>query len=186
MASLRTRLLVSVLRPLGRGAVALAAVTYAEQRSFLLGRVDSSCAKPGRRCRSRSTTRASARRAKSARRAGAARRAQGGPARRRPPAAARAPTCRPAPTASAGTRRGKVLGHVLISYGQAAPAGAVAARRACRSTGSSRSARSDPRACTTGRSCHRDPRTRALTIVAVPLQRSPADAAPAAARGGRS
>ena len=40
MASLRTRLLVSVLVLAAAGLIALAAVTYAEQRSFLEGRVD--------------------------------------------------------------------------------------------------------------------------------------------------
>src|SRR5205823_3073949 len=40
MASLRTRLLVSVLLLAAAGLIALAAVTYAEQRSFLEGRVD--------------------------------------------------------------------------------------------------------------------------------------------------
>ena len=40
MASLRTRILVSVLALSAAGLVALAAVTYAEQRSFLLERID--------------------------------------------------------------------------------------------------------------------------------------------------
>jgi two-component system, OmpR family, sensor kinase len=40
MASLRARVLASVLLLAAAGLVALAAVTYAEQRSFLLGRVD--------------------------------------------------------------------------------------------------------------------------------------------------
>src|SRR6476659_2978175 len=40
MASLRTRLLVSVLLLAAAGLIALAAVIYAEQRSFLEGRVD--------------------------------------------------------------------------------------------------------------------------------------------------
>ena len=40
MQSLRARLLVSVLALAGAGLVALGAVTYAEQRSFLLGRVN--------------------------------------------------------------------------------------------------------------------------------------------------
>jgi two-component system OmpR family sensor kinase len=40
MASLRARVLASVLVLAAAGLVALAAVTYAEQRSFLLGRVD--------------------------------------------------------------------------------------------------------------------------------------------------
>ena len=40
MASLRARVLVSVLALSAAGLVLLAAVTYAEQRSFLLGRVD--------------------------------------------------------------------------------------------------------------------------------------------------
>ena len=41
MSSLRTRLLAGVLLLAAAGLVLLAAVTYAEQRSFLLGRVDS-------------------------------------------------------------------------------------------------------------------------------------------------
>ena len=40
MASLRTRVLASVLVLSAAGLVALAAVTYAEQRSFLQGRID--------------------------------------------------------------------------------------------------------------------------------------------------
>ena len=40
MASLRARVLASVLLLAAAGLVALAVVTYAEQRSFLLGRVD--------------------------------------------------------------------------------------------------------------------------------------------------
>src|SRR4029077_6782929 len=40
MASLRTRVLVSVLVLSAAGLVALGAVTYAEQRSFLEGRID--------------------------------------------------------------------------------------------------------------------------------------------------
>src|SRR5205807_6243133 len=40
MASLRSRVLASVLVLSAAGLIALAAVTYAEQRSFLLGRVD--------------------------------------------------------------------------------------------------------------------------------------------------
>ena len=40
MASLRTRVLASVLLLAAVGLVLLAAVTYAEQRSFLEGRVD--------------------------------------------------------------------------------------------------------------------------------------------------
>jgi two-component system OmpR family sensor kinase len=40
MHSLRARLIISVLALAGAGLVALGAVTYAEQRSFLLGRVD--------------------------------------------------------------------------------------------------------------------------------------------------
>jgi two-component system, OmpR family, sensor kinase len=40
MNSLRTRVLVSVLLLSAAGLIALAAVTYAEQRSFLLGRID--------------------------------------------------------------------------------------------------------------------------------------------------
>jgi two-component system OmpR family sensor kinase len=40
MSSLRARVLASVLVLAAAGLIALAAVTYAEQRSFLLGRVD--------------------------------------------------------------------------------------------------------------------------------------------------
>ena len=40
MASLRTRVLASVLLLAAAGLIALAAVTYAEQRSFLEGRID--------------------------------------------------------------------------------------------------------------------------------------------------
>ncbi|HEX7609910.1 MAG TPA: hypothetical protein VF380_04475, partial [Solirubrobacteraceae bacterium] len=40
MSSLRTRLLAGVLLLSAAGLVLLGAVTYAEQKSFLLGRVD--------------------------------------------------------------------------------------------------------------------------------------------------
>ena len=40
MSSLRTRVLASVLLLSAAGLIALAAVTYAEQRSFLEGRID--------------------------------------------------------------------------------------------------------------------------------------------------
>jgi two-component system, OmpR family, sensor kinase len=119
MASLRARVLASVLLLAALGLVALAAVTYAEQRSFLLGRIDQELRGAGPAL-SRALDTAGFRPPDAinpvdgsrgdelpARRGG-----PGGPNLNLPPG-------------TYGQRRdaaGKVLGHILITYGQAAPA----------------------------------------------------------------
>jgi two-component system, OmpR family, sensor kinase len=117
MASLRARLIASVLVLSALGLVALAAVTYAEQRSFLLGRTDQELRGAGPALSQALDT------------AGFA-----------PPGSAQAPGAdrdddgrrggpgTPGlnlPPGTYGQRRdasGRVLGHVLITYGQSAPA----------------------------------------------------------------
>jgi len=124
MASLRARLIACVLVLSAAGLVLLAAVTYTEQRSFLLGRVDQELRGAGPALSQALDT-----------------------AGYRPPASAPAPALEgfgasdqgtrprggPAgghpdlnlPPGTYGQRRdatGKVLGHVLITYGQSAPA----------------------------------------------------------------
>jgi two-component system OmpR family sensor kinase len=128
MVSMRTRVLASVLLLSAAGLVALAAATYAEQRSFLLGRIDSQIER--------------ARPALSVALDNAGFRPGGGG---RPPAAGNGfpsdgfrggggggppgpggggPNLN-LPPGTYGQRRdaqGRVLGHVLITYGQSAPA----------------------------------------------------------------
>ncbi len=119
MASLRARVLASVLLLAAAGLIALAAVTYAEQRSFLLGRIDQELRGAGPAL-SHALDTAGFKPAGPAPFANGSRgddRADhgsgpGGPNLNLPPG-------------TYGQRRdatGKVLGHVLISYGQAAPA----------------------------------------------------------------
>jgi two-component system OmpR family sensor kinase len=119
MASLRARVLASVLLLAAAGLVALAAVTYAEQRSFLLGRVDQELRGAGpalshaldaagfRPSDGRSSSNSS--------HVDDNRGGRGGPGGGN----------LSLPPGTYGQRRsasGKVLGHVLISYGQTAPA----------------------------------------------------------------
>jgi two-component system OmpR family sensor kinase len=117
MASLRARVLASVLVLSAAGLVALAAVTYAEQRSFLLGRIDQEVTAAGPALGQALDT-----------------------AGYQPPGSAEQPDndtaggdhgpsgARPnlnLPPGTYGQRReasGKVLGHVLISYGETAEA----------------------------------------------------------------
>jgi len=137
MASLRTRLQVSVLLLAAAGLIALAAVTYAEQRSFLEGRVDQQ-AKGAAPALSSVLDRegylpAGSPDFSSPGRGGGLGRADadGG----RPGAPAAGPHAGPSndrggpgpnlPPGTYGQRRdasGAVLGHVLITYGQTAPA----------------------------------------------------------------
>ena len=155
MSSLRTRVLASVLVLAAAGLIALGAVTYAEQQSFLQGRLDQEVRSPARPSRRRSTTPASGR---AAARAGPDRRrterrsrpAQdehlaGGPHRGGPPNLN-------LPPGTYGQRRasGAVLGHVLISYGQPRRR-RRRSPRTCRSASSSPSARPAPPACATAR-----------------------------------
>jgi two-component system, OmpR family, sensor kinase len=122
MASLRTRVLAGVLLLSTAGLVLLAAVTYAEQRSFLYGRVDGELRGAGPAL-SFALDQAGYRpsggdghRTDTAPNGGVATRgggpADGGPNLNLPPG-------------TYGERReasGKVLGHRLITYGQAPPA----------------------------------------------------------------
>jgi two-component system, OmpR family, sensor kinase len=122
MTSLRTRLLVSVLTLSAAGLIALAAVTYASQRSFLLGRVDQQLRQAGPAL-SHALDNAGVRPFAGDERAG------GGP----PPFGEGAPPGAPPgggpglnlPPGTYAQRRdasGRVQGHILISYGQPAPA----------------------------------------------------------------
>jgi two-component system OmpR family sensor kinase len=115
MASLRARVLASVLVLAAVGLVLLAAVTYAEQRSFLEGRVDQEvrAAGPGV---SQVLDRLGLRPAGSAApKAGA----HGG--HYRGPAGGPGPTLPPGTYGQRREASGKVLGHELITYGQPAP-----------------------------------------------------------------
>jgi two-component system OmpR family sensor kinase len=124
MASLRSRVLASVLVLAAAGLVLLAVVTYAEQRSFLLGRVDQELRGAGPDLSlaldnagypppgGRSQAGGSPYSAAGASPAGPAGAGRGGPILNLPPG-------------TYGQRReasGAVLGHVLLSYGQVAPA----------------------------------------------------------------
>jgi two-component system OmpR family sensor kinase len=124
MASLRSRVLASVLVLAAAGLVLLAVVTYAEQRSFLLGRVDQELRGAGPDLSlaldnagypppgARSQAGGSPYSAAGASPAGPAGAGRGGPILNLPPG-------------TYGQRReasGAVLGHVLLSYGQVAPA----------------------------------------------------------------
>jgi two-component system, OmpR family, sensor kinase len=120
MASLRARVLASVLLLAALGLVALAAVTYAEQRSFLLGRIDQEIQGAGPAL-SRALDNAGFKPAGPANlplssgpdgKVGG----RGGPG---------GDANLNLPPGTYGQRRdasGKVLGHILITYGQAAPA----------------------------------------------------------------
>ena len=129
MTSLRARLLASVLALSAAGLVALAAVTYAEQRSFLLGRIDSQIER-ARPALSFALDNAGFRPGGGGRpptaagngfpRDGSGDHGGGGP----PGPDGGGPNLN-LPPGTYGQRRdaqGKVLGHVLITYGQTAPA----------------------------------------------------------------
>jgi two-component system OmpR family sensor kinase len=119
MASLRARVLASVLLLAAAGLIALAAVTYAEQRSFLLGRIDQEARGAGPALTHALDT-AGYKPAGPAYPAGRPDAddqggRQGGPGGPNPNL----------PPGTYGQRRdasGQVLGHVLISYGQTAAA----------------------------------------------------------------
>ena len=121
MASLRARVLASVLLLAALGLIALAAVTYAEQRSFLLGRIDQELRGSGPAL-SHALDNAGFKPAGGAAIGGGAlgdgdnQDRQGGPS---------GDANLNLPPGTYGQRRtasGKVLGHILITYGQAAPA----------------------------------------------------------------
>ncbi len=120
MASLRTRVLASVLLLSAAGLVLLAAVTYAEQRSFLLGRVNEELRRSGGPL-SLALDRAGYGPK------GSVRSPEGGFARgnaQPPDGFGRIGPNFNLPPGTYGQRReasGKVLGHLLITYGQQAP-----------------------------------------------------------------
>jgi two-component system, OmpR family, sensor kinase len=132
MASLRARVLASVLLLSAAGLVALGAVTYAEQSSFLQGRVDQEVRGAGPSI-SRALDTAGYRPAGSGSPPSGSPegRSSGGnfltgaregpsPPNGAPPGGA--PTLPPGAYGQRRSASGKVLGHVLFTYGQAAPA----------------------------------------------------------------
>ena len=135
MASLRTRVLASVLLLAAAGLIALAAVTYAEQRSFLEGRIDQQV-KGAAPALSRALDRQGFRpglslptgadAAPTGPGGGAPGRFGGSPAesQARPADGGEGPGPNLPPGTYAQRRdaSGAVLGHVLITYGQTAPA----------------------------------------------------------------
>jgi len=168
MASLRARILVGVVLLSAAGLVLLAVVTYTEQRSFLLNRVD-------QEVRGAAPALSVALDSAGFLPSGEGRSSPGGP----PPGGGGGP--RPGPTrgrpslnlppGTYGQRRdasGKVLGHVLITYGQAAPAApAIPAHVPIGrlfTVGSVGSSGLGYRAYVS-----RDPEDTGLTLVAVPL-----------------
>jgi two-component system OmpR family sensor kinase len=119
MASLRARVLASVLLLAAAGLVALAAVTYAEQRSFLLGQIDQEARGAGPALTHALDTAGFTP-------AGPANPVAGpdedGPAGQRGGPGAPNPNLPPGTYGQRRDASGHVLGHVLISYGQATPA----------------------------------------------------------------
>jgi NADPH:quinone reductase-like Zn-dependent oxidoreductase/signal transduction histidine kinase len=124
MASLRARVLASVLVLAALGLVALAAVTYAEQRSFLLGRVDRELRSAGPAL-SRALDDAGFRPTEAGTPEGAPAAGSPGAEPGRGQGTRPGPPNLNLPPGTYGQRRnadGKVLGHVLITYGETAPA----------------------------------------------------------------
>jgi two-component system, OmpR family, sensor kinase len=165
MASLRARVLASVLLLAAAGLVALGAVTYAEQRSFLLGRID-------QELRGAGPALSQALDSAGFKPADANPLPDGSPGDEKPgeQRAPGAPNLN-LPPGTYGQRRdasGKVLGHVLITYGQPAPAtpripASVPVGKLF-TVGSAGSSGLRYRAYAS-----RDPEDSGLTIVAVPL-----------------
>jgi two-component system, OmpR family, sensor kinase len=130
MASLRTRVLVSVLVFAAAGLVALAAVTYAEQSSFLQGRVNQEVKGAGPAL-SQALENAGLRASGASPFAGAGGAASPSPTaqapaervptspRRTPPGGA--PTLPPGTYGQRRTSSGTVLGHHFFTYGQTPP-----------------------------------------------------------------
>ncbi|MHB8233180.1 MAG: sensor histidine kinase [Solirubrobacteraceae bacterium] len=119
MASLRARVLASVLLLAAAGLIALAAVTYAEQRSFLLGRIDEEVRGAGPALTHALDTAGF----KPTGPAYPGGRHEGDdlPGRQGGPGAPN-PNLPPGTYGQRRDASGHVLGHVLISYGQTAPA----------------------------------------------------------------
>ena len=122
MASLRTRLIAGLLVVAAAGLVLLAAITYAEQRSFLVDRVD-------QQARSASPSVSHALDDQGVANPGARRHNPDGDDRPPPGGGGgggdRGGVAANLPPGTYGERRdasGKVLGHVVLSYGETAPA----------------------------------------------------------------
>ncbi len=121
MASLRARVLASVLLLAALGLIALAAVTYAEQRSFLLGRIDQELQGSGPAL-SHALDNAGFKPAGGTPFSAGAPGDEESPGRQGGPGGDANLNLPPGTYGQRRTASGKVLGHILISYGQAAPA----------------------------------------------------------------
>jgi two-component system OmpR family sensor kinase len=121
MASLRSRVLASVLVLSAAGLIALAAVTYAEQRSFLLGRIDQQ-ARGAAPALSSALDRAGYRppAAFPGPADGGGLNGHGPPGARHGPDGA-GPNLPPGTYGQRRDASGRVLGHVFITYGQTPP-----------------------------------------------------------------
>lgn len=163
--SLRTRVLVSVLVLAAAGLVALAAVTYADQRSFLQGRIDQEV-RAAAPALSQALDAAGFRPPVTGFGApqGAGRRFGFGPSGPGPPG----PNLPPGTYGQRRDASGQVLGHILITYGQTAPAAprlpAEMALGKLITVGSVGSSGLSYRAYMT-----RDPEDSGLTVAALPL-----------------
>jgi two-component system OmpR family sensor kinase len=169
MASLRARLIASVLLLSAAGMVLLAVVIYAEQRSFLLSRLD-------QQVRAAAPALSQALDSAGFRPPGGAQSSTGAPSQGRVGGRRGGPTgggpSLNLPPGTYGQRRdasGNVLGHVLITYGQGAPAAPRIPARVpigqAFSVGSVGSTGLRYRAYVS-----RDPEDTGLTVVAVPLR----------------
>jgi two-component system, OmpR family, sensor kinase len=123
MASLRARILVGVLLLSAAGLVLLAVVTYTEQRSFLLDRVDQEV-RGAAPALSVALDAAGFRPPVEGRSTGGFP-LTGGSARPGPGGRGGSPNLPPGTYGQRRDAAGKVLGHVLITYGQSAPAAPV-------------------------------------------------------------
>ncbi len=162
MASLRARVLASVLLLAAAGLVILAVVTYAEQRSFLLDRVDQQLMEAGPAV---SVALDQQTREGGGGAGGAAVTPDGGPGRGGPN-----PHLPPGIYGQRRTAAGDVLAHLLISYyGQAPPAAPLIPARVSPdellTVGSAGSSGLRYRIYV-----HRDPEDTALTVLALPLR----------------
>jgi len=169
MASLRVRVLSSVLLLSAAGLVLLAAVTYAEQRSFLLGRVDQELRSAGPAL-SFALDQAGYRPSGGVGGAiGSSRQAGAEPPRGGPAGGGANLNLPPGTYGQRRAASGKVLGHVLITYGQAAPPAPLLPSQLSTgkifTVGSAGSSGLRYRAYV-----YHDPEDTGLTVVAVPLR----------------
>jgi two-component system, OmpR family, sensor kinase len=124
MASLRARILLGVLLLSAAGLVLLAVVTYTEQRSFLLDRVDQEV-RGAAPALSVALDSAGFRPPVEERPSTGGFPLAGGGARSGPGGRGGSPNLPPGTYGQRRDATGKVLGHVLITYGQSAPAAPV-------------------------------------------------------------